>query len=413
MHASAASRPWNHLRSSIFSLFVLAGVLDQACDGPSDQNSVAPPSDAASAGASGQGGSASVGTTVTGSAGVGVAGSSGGQAGAGGNGGNAGEGGSEPQSDGAVSPAALRIRWIDTEGGAATLVVAPTGETIVVDAGWASDRDSQRIADALKSEAPTNRVDYMITTHYHMDHTGVTALARSLPIGKFVDHGTSVEPSVDFDAYQTLANAGQRMIVKPGDKLTLGELELTFVTSAGQVIDPLPTSTSNPTCAGAISKSEVAGPENPMSVGFVGRYGKFDFVLLGDLTWNIEQMLMCPTNRIGPIDLYQVDHHGMDISSSPQLVHALAPAVAVMNNGAYKGGSAATFDVLRASPGLRDVWSLHRVLVNDANHNADEALTANVSEPDLAYGIKAVVQLNGTYTLTNMRNGISRTYMSR
>src|SRR6266540_1821549 len=238
------------------------------------------------------------------------------------------------------------------------------------------------------------------------------------PIGRAHQHLLDVPSQISEKDEVELAvasnEADAHRILGPGDlALADGPGAGRVARRRGQRIDHLTTSTSNPTCAGAISKSEVAGPENPMSVGFVGRYGKFDFVLLGDLTWNIEQMLMCPTNRIGPIDLYQVDHHGMDISSSPQLVHALAPAVAVMNNGAYKGGSAATFDVLRASPGLRDVWSLHRVLVNDANHNADEALTANVSEPDLAYGIKAVVQLNGTYTLTNMRNGISRTYMSR
>jgi hypothetical protein len=103
----------------------------------------------------------------------------------------------------------------------------------------------------------------------------------------------------------------------------------------------------------------------------------------------------------------------MDISSSPQLVHALAPTVAVMNNGAMKGGSAATFDVIRASPGIRDLWSLHRVTANDAQHNAEDALTANTTGADMAYGIKAVVERDGTFTLTNARNGTTRTYTSR
>src|SRR6185503_2880236 len=129
---------------------------------------------------------------------------------------------------------------------------------------------------------------------------------------------------------------------------------------------PLPGALPNANCAGATMKSDVAGAENPMSVGFVLRFGKFDFVDLGDLTWNVEQKLMCPTNRIGLIDLYQVSHHGLDLSSSPQLVHALAPIVAVMNNGAMKGGAPGAFEVLRASPGLQDLWALHRVTANDA-----------------------------------------------
>jgi beta-lactamase superfamily II metal-dependent hydrolase len=308
----------------------------------------------------------------------------------------------------------LRIHWIDVEGGAATLIVAPTGETILVDAGWAGDRDPNRIVTVLKNEVQAKQLDYMITTHYHGDHVGgVAALAGLFPIKRFVDHGDTVEPGATFNNYLAVAGAA-RTVVKPGDKLTFGDVELTFVTAAGQVIDPpLPGAIPNTTCAGATMKSEVGGAENPMSVGFVLRYGKFDFVDLGDLTWNVEQKLMCPTNRIGLVDLYQVNHHGADLSSSPQLVHGLAPTVMVMNNGATKGGSASTFDVLRASPGLQDLWALHRVTANDAQHNADEALTANIATPDVAHGIKAVVLSDGTYTLTNGRNGTSRTYTSR
>jgi beta-lactamase superfamily II metal-dependent hydrolase len=308
----------------------------------------------------------------------------------------------------------LRIHWIDVEGGAATLIVAPTGETILVDAGWAGDRDPNRIVTVLKNEVQAKQLDYMITTHYHADHVGgVAALAGLFPITRFVDHGDTVEPGATFNNYLTVASAA-RTIVKPGDKLTFGDVELTFVTAAGQVVDPpLPGALPNTNCAGATMKSEVGGAENPMSVGFVLRYGKFDFVDLGDLTWNVEQKLMCPTNRIGLVDLYQVNHHGADMSSSPQLVHGLAPTVMVMNNGATKGGAASTFDILRASPGLQDLWALHRVTANDAQHNADEALTANIATPDVAHGIKAVVLPDGTYTLTNGRNGTSRTYMSR
>jgi competence protein ComEC len=311
-------------------------------------------------------------------------------------------------------PMPLRIDWIDVEGGAATLIVTPTGETILVDAGWAGDRDPNRIVTVLKNEVQAKQLDYMITTHYHADHVGgVPALAGLFPITRFVDHGDTVEPGANFNNYLTVANAA-RTIVKPGDKLTFGDVELTFVTAAGQVVDPpLPGAIPNPHCAGATMKSEVGGAENPMSTGFVLRFGTFDFVDLGDLTWNVEQRLMCPTNRIGPIDLYQVNHHGMDLSSSPQLVHGFAPIVAVMNNGAMKGGAPSAFDILRASPGILDLWALHRVTANDAQHNAEEALTANIATPDAAHGIKAVVRSDGTFTLTNGRNGVSRTYQSR
>jgi hypothetical protein len=285
---------------------------------------------------------------------------------------------------------------------------------VVVDAGFPGTRDPARIAKVLKDDVHADKIDYLIDTHYHTDHVGgIPTLAGMIPVTHFYDHGTTVEPSRDFDNYVTAAGA-KRVTGKPGDKITLGDLELTFVTSAGEVIDPpLPTAMPNPLCPSTIVKTMNGGEENPMSLGFVAQFGIFTFVDLGDLTWAIEQKLMCPTNRIGTVDLYQVNHHGMDISNSPQLVHALAPTVAVMDNGASKGGSPGAFDVIKASPGLKDLWSLHHVTANDAQHNADDALTANPEGPDNAYSIKAVVEPGGAYTITNLRNGTSRTYASR
>jgi len=316
-----------------------------------------------------------------GEGGRGEAGSRGTPAGSGGspgNGGSPGDGGAPGGAGGGPgTTGALRIYWIDTEGGAATVLAAPTGEVVVVDAGFPGSRDSARVADVLQNDLHATRIDAMIVTHYHTDHVGgVPTLAGLLPISRYFDHGAPVEAGSGIDAYlatfATAEGAAKRTIVRPGDKLAFGMLELTFVTSAGEVVDPpLPTAVTNIECAEAISKSNIAGAENPMSVGFVARFGTFDFVDLGDLTWNVEQKLMCPTNRIGVVDLYQVSHHGMDISSSPQLVRSLAPLVAVMNNGATKGGSAATFEVLDTSPGLQALWSLHHVTANDDARGAD------------------------------------------
>jgi beta-lactamase superfamily II metal-dependent hydrolase len=309
----------------------------------------------------------------------------------------------------------FRIYWVDTEGGAATLLVAPTGQTVLVDAGFSGTRDPQRIADLLSSELGAARIDALIVTHYHGDHVGgVPQLASRVTIGEYLDHGATVEPGAIYNDYLALVANAKRTIVKPGDKMSLGPVELTFVVSAGAVVNPpLPTAIANTHCTNVTSKSNVAGAENPQSVGFVARYGSFDFVDLGDLTWNAEQPLMCPTNRIGVADLYQTNHHGMDISGSPQLVHGLAPLVAIMNNGASKGGSPATFDVLKASPGIQDIWSLHRVTANDADHNALPDLTANVDTPDRAFGLKLEVAADGAFTVTNARNGVSRSYRAR
>ncbi len=334
---------------------------------------------------------------------------------------SAGRGGTSDATGGAAGPAAadgpLRIFWVDTEGGAATVLAMPTGEVLVVDAGFSSAH-AQRIADLLKSELNTTRIDVMVVSHYHIDHVGgVPALASLVSIGQYLDHGDAVESGSHIDAYMAMfseAGAPKRTVVKPGTQLNFGAVALTFVTSGGEVVDPpLATAVPNTGCDDATSKTEVAGAENPMSVGFLARYGKFDFLDTADLTWNAEQKLVCPTNRVGVVDLYQVNHHGMDLSSSPQLVNSILPLVAVMNNGAAKGGSPGTFEILKASPGLQDIWSMHHLTANDPTHNADEALTANLEGTDNGYWLKAVIDAKGTLTMTNGRTGMSRTYQAR
>ena len=65
------------------------------------------------------------------------------------------------------------IYWVDVEGGAATLVVSPTGQSLLVDTGFpgGDDRDAKRIFAATQ-EAGLTRIDYLVITHYHADHVG-------------------------------------------------------------------------------------------------------------------------------------------------------------------------------------------------------------------------------------------------
>lgn len=360
------------------------------------------------------GGSGVAGGSASGSGGR----ASGGGGGTGtGGGASGGAGGGAAGGAGAAGRTTLDIYWIDVEGGAATLLVSPSGQTLLVDGGnpGNSDRDVNRVLSVINNQARVTRLDTVVTTHFHGDHVGgITALASRFPVGQFLDHGPSVEGGATYNDYVAAIAGKTRVIVKPGDRLQLGEVDLVFVSAAGQLIDPLPTATANPYCAGAPQMPERPTDENPQSVGFVARFGTFDFVDLGDLTWAVEDRLACPTNRIGPIDLLQVSHHGLEISSSPQLVHGLGPLVAVINNGATKGGAASTFDTLKGSPGIQDIWQLHRAINNDAAHNTVDALIANIStSPDSGYFVKASVARDGSYVLTNARNAETRTYRSR
>lgn len=261
----------------------------------------------------------------------------------------------------------LQIYYIDTEGGQSTLFVGPTGESLLVDTGNAGERDLERILATLDT-AGVERIDHMWSTHYHGDHIGsLLALAERVPIGHFYDHG---EPHPDdriisgdfMAAYAALAD-GRRTVVAPGDTLPMAGVEIVTAVSNGAVLQTnLPDGGgANAACANLepVDESAYFDSDNGASAGFVLDFGRFRTVDLGDLTWNGELDLMCPTNPIGRVDVYLTSHHGLAQSGSPALVHGLAPRVAVMNNGTRKGGAPEAFRVLHASPGLEDLWQLH------------------------------------------------------
>ncbi len=316
--------------------------------------------------------------------------------------------------------AALDIYWIDVEGGAATLVVTPERRSILMDAGWAraDERDARRIEDAMQ-DAGVDRIDYFIASHFHGDHVGgLPALAARVPIGQLVDHGDSVEQSTarglaSWNAYLGVAE-GRRRTIAPGDKLPLRDVEFSFVLARGAMPErPLMPTGPNPYCGGTWPYPDDSG-ENASSVGYLVSLGAFQFLNLGDVTLNVQYALACPENRLGEVDLYQVPHHGNGVA--PQLTWALAPAVAVINNGPRKGGSAEGYQVVAESPRLEDVWQSHRALDTDPAYRAPDELTANLTAEDDCRGhwIKATVNPDGRgYTLSNGRNGVSRTYLSR
>ena len=144
----------------------------------------------------------------------------------------------------------------------------------------------------------------------------------------------------------------------------------------------------------------------------------------GDVTKGVEYDLMCPNNRVGTVDLFMVSHHGNDASNSPQLVHALHPRVAIMNNSAKKFGRPGSFQAIRSSPGLEDLWQLHYAMEAGDGNNTPENLIANPQkEPDPnCYGavlgdqgkwIKVSAQRDGTFTVVNSRNNFGKTYRVR
>ncbi len=254
---------------------------------------------------------------------------------------------------------ALQIYFIDVEGGQATLIVTPAGDSLLIDTGWPLERDTQRIS-AVAKLAKLTKIDYVLITHYHQDHVGgVPALVGAIPVGTFIDHGPLREPGEpmddDYAAYQKVLATGKykHIVAQPGETLPIKGVEAVVVSSDGVLIDhPLPgAGQPNPYCKSSASRP-ADHTENARSAGTVLTFGKVRILDLGDLTWDKEMDLMCPVNKIGKIDVYVVSHHGFEQSGSPALVDAIAPRVAVMDNGANKGGSPSAWQILHAAPGL-------------------------------------------------------------
>jgi beta-lactamase superfamily II metal-dependent hydrolase len=313
----------------------------------------------------------------------------------------------------------LDIYFIDVEGGQATLLVSPSGESMLVDAGWPgfNGRDADRIAGAAE-QAGVSRIDYMFVTHYHTDHVGgVPELAARMPIRTFVDHGPTVEhgdrPDALFRAYADARAKGRHLPVRPGDRIPIAGIDVRVVAAGGErLARPLPgAGDANPLCADFTPRKPDTG-ENAQSVGTVVSYGSFRLLDLGDLTWNKERDLVCPNNLLGTFDVYLTTHHGMDMSGPAVIVHAIRPRVAVMNNGAKKGGSREAWRVVRDSPGLEDFWQLHYAVDAGPDHNTPAPFIANIDETG-AHWIKISAQQDGSFVVTNSRNGHSKSYRPR
>jgi competence protein ComEC len=315
----------------------------------------------------------------------------------------------------------LDMYVIDTEGGKAILLISPSGQTMLVDAGFPgfNDRDANRIEEAAKLAGVT-KFDYFVVTHYDMDHVNnVPATVARIPAVTYVDHGAAVVTDAGtlkaVAAYDELVAKAKHIVVKPGDKIPFQGVDVLVVTSAFQVIGkPLPgASAANPFCAETQPmtwpRENQDTSENAAGVGLLYTFGKFRMLDLSDVTWNKEIALMCPNNPIGTVDLFMVSHHGNNISNSPALVKAIKPRVTIMNNGARKIGAAAVVQALKALPGVEANYQMHWS-ANAPNDNPAPEFLANLQDSPDGKWIKVSVEESGTFTVTNGRTGESRTF---
>jgi beta-lactamase superfamily II metal-dependent hydrolase len=327
----------------------------------------------------------------------------------------------------------LDMYVIDVEGSKASLLVSPSGQSMLIDAGVPGSenngRDANRIMEACKA-AGVKKIDYMVTTHYDGDHVGgVPAVAERMPIGTFVDHGENVQIN-DFTIkvvkdYMAVVAKGKRLVVKPGDRIPIKGFDALVVMAAGKAItqplkgagqpnpdcDTTPRKTWGPNARGIVDNQDTN--ENAMAITLLITYGKFRMLDPADLTWNMDRILMCPVNRVGTVDLYMTANHGTDNANSPILVHALRPRVVIADNGPRKGASAEVFKTVESSPGLEDYWQAHYLIAGGEKANVAPDFIANIEGSPDGKWIKVSVDQNGTFTVTNTRNNFSKTYKPR
>ena len=313
----------------------------------------------------------------------------------------------------------LDVYDIDVEGGKAVLIVSPSGESMLFDAGWPGydGRDSDRIARAAKS-AGLKQIDYLVISHYDIDHLGdVPLLLTKFPVKHIVDHGpmeaSGKTPSDRYKAYAAARDRMDHITVKPGDRIPIQGVDVLVLTAAAKHLDrPLAGAGSpNPLCATTPEEPErPSDVEDNMSIGLLFTLGTFRMLDLADLESAYDYKLMCPNNPIGSVDVYQVSIHGQDKGVSPVLAQALHARVALMGNGPRKGGAPQTWATLRGAPGMEDIWQVHYSVAGGKEHNPPEDYIANLDGTDEAHWIKLSASSDGSFSVTNNRNGFSKTY---
>ena len=320
----------------------------------------------------------------------------------------------------------LAVIWIDTEGGAATLIVTPAGESVLIDCGNPGSRDAERIDRAVR-KAGLKAIDHLIITHWHLDHYGsVGRLSKLLPIHHFWDRGIPAKLDEDRANFPVLISAyrkaagGKSTTLAAGDAIKLKQaagspaVKLLCVCASGKVLPDREGAPANP-IAREHKPQPIDNSDNARSLGFVLSFGDWRFLDLGDLTWNVEYKLIAPTNKIGWVDVYQVTHHGLEISNNPVLIRSVNPRVAICNNGPRKGGHPTVISTLRRLPDVKGIYQMHRNLKGTDSENVDDDHIANDGRKKQS-GENIVLRVAAdarSYTVTVGTRGKTRSYPTR
>jgi beta-lactamase superfamily II metal-dependent hydrolase len=298
------------------------------------------------------------------------------------------------QSGAGAKPVEMYV--VDVEGGKAAFIVAPNGQTALIDTGGgggaAVERDVTRMME-VAAAAGITKLDYLLSTHYHVDHIGgLQELVKRLPVTTFLDHGPSSEEREQVAgfqaAYAALKAGAKSQVLKVGDRVAMPGVDWRIVTAAGQVQKQALAGAAgtgpNANCAGVTrSTMNNGGDENDWSVGSLITVGGFRLLDLGDLTGAKEFDLVCPNNPIGSVDLFMASNHGSNNANFPFFIRSIAPRVSIAQNNPGKGASVQYLQGLQSAPGFTDTWLLHWSNAGAAEWNPPAAFIANGVEAEV------------------------------
>ena len=317
----------------------------------------------------------------------------------------------------AAAAETLEISVLDVEGGKSVLLVSPSGQSLLIDAGWPAfggrPSSTARILEAVKA-AGLARIDFLVISHYDVDHIGdVPELVSNIPVGRIFDHGdfhsSNPQARQRYESYAAVRDKIGHTVLQPGDKLPIQGVDVEVLSAAGRLTSR--SGPPNPLCAVYPRADEIPSDvEDNQSIGLLITFGPFRMLDLADLEAHHSHDLVCPVNRIGAVDVYNVNVHGQFKGIAPELVGAVRASVIVQANGARKGADAQTWPVLHSAPGLRDIWQLHFSLNAAKNQNPPDDFIANLEPPDAYKWLRISVSTSGDFRVVNTRNGFTVRY---
>lgn len=320
----------------------------------------------------------------------------------------------------------LDFYWVDVEGGGATLMVTPAGESLLFDSGNPGGRDAGRIHRMATEVAGLKQIDYLLTSHFHIDHYGGAAeLSQLMPIRHIVDKGLPVSLVEDrtyplkIKSYKAIP--AKRIEIRTGMELDLEQNSESATLSirciaADQIVDTKPAHPSlvNGPQVPAFKPAKIDPTDNANSVNWMIRLGKFAFYHGGDTSWNVEAMIVSPINPHGIVDVYQVNHHGLDSSNNPVLLTMLSPTVSVMNNGHRKGCGPASFATLKNTSSIKAMYQVRKNLRDDSHNNTADEFIANLNRVSDENVMKLSIAPDGnSYSVTIPARNHHKVYQTK